>query len=1214
LARPIDQHLTQNELEALASSSAVREGKLASAEEHERDLRSHVAECETCRSLVTDHLTAQERLASLKAGFDVPRTAECPPEEVWLSVVGGLLGTDEAQKQTRHAASCDHCGPLLRQASQDFRDDSSPEEKVVLERLKSRTPEWQGHLAAELADTTGRRAKEVTKRGSWWRSQFVIRRLAFVGAGLALVFVTVWTVIEVSHPKSVEQLLAEAYSERRTLEIRVPGASHAEVWVGRGPGSSNLDRPSSLLKAEAMISEQLSKSPEDPRWLQAKARADLLDGNYPSAIKSLRHALTENPDSSSLLGDLGAVYYQEAISDRAHHSDDFGKAYELLSTALAKSPDDPVLLFNRAIVAENASLFVQAEEDWQHYLQIDPKGPWSSEARRRVELLRQRNQKWKQNRLRPLLTPEELGSRQSGEESLQERVNPRIEEYLRSAVAVWLPRSFPSEPQSGPNADMRAAMRVLSEITLRRHHDSWLKELLEKSDGKRFPLAVNALSQALAANGRGDYDEAERQSIDAERWFSQEFNLAGALRARYEHLFALQFIRNGAKCASLASQAVQSALRTRYSWLQTQLLLEESACLNINAEIGQSRRRFDQALQVCNANDYQDSCLRCITFASDDSAAAGDLRTTWARALQGLNLFWAGDYPELRGYSLYDPVITAAEVGSQPFVQVAAWKQATSLIDSDNDLLQRALAHFYFAQAAMDANLLATFDKEYQEYNRLFEAAPKGLAWQSDRTEIELITAKLEAKRGNSARARTRLETLLPEIQKSGNTYRTADVFATLGELEQQAGARTEAEQHLSSGLAVTEEILRTLRTEKERIEWEQKASSVYRALVEDELQRGDKVRALEIWEWYLGAAIRRPVASSVVFFGTKEVRNESGVDIRELNAVRSSLPSLTNRTVLAYAFLVDGLAIWAYDNRGITVAFVRRNPKEIELLAKRFAELCAEPDSDTAALRKNGAALFGALIVPIESSLERGRELVIESDGVLSTVPFEALVDSSSHYIAENWTVVSSLGLDYEMALRPTEKISGSDRALAVAVAAPSGFSPLPGLQTEVETVAGHYSRSTILKDNQATLSAVTEALRSASIFYFAGHALGTPERVGLVMADIDPKTQRPRLLTAEDLKPENVRKLKIAILAGCDTAKGESGSYNDVTSLARALVRGGVPMVVVSRWELSSGAPERLNLPFVFPQRPARTDIHPFYWASLNQFGRVDFETQRR
>src|SRR5256885_7556562 len=104
--------------------------------------------------------------------------------------------------------------------------------------------------------------------------------------------------------------------------------------------------------------------------------------------------------------------------------------------------------------------------------------------------------------------------------------------------------------------------------------------------------------------------------------------------------------------------------------------------------------------------------------------------------------------------------------------------------------------------------------------------------------------------------------------------------------------------------------------------------------------------------------------------------------------------------------------------------------------------------------------------------------ELVIESDGVLSAVPFEALVDSSSHYLAENWTVVSSLGLYYEMALRPTEKIAASDQVLVVAVAAPSGFSPLPGLQTEVETVAGHFSRSTVLKDNQATLMAVTQAL----------------------------------------------------------------------------------------------------------------------------------------
>ena len=79
---------------------------------------------------------------------------------------------------------------------------------------------------------------------------------------------------------SAEPLLAQAYSERRTLEVRIPGANYAPLRVERGTGGSNLDKPESLLKAEALIGENLQKNSADPTWLQFKARADLLDGNY----------------------------------------------------------------------------------------------------------------------------------------------------------------------------------------------------------------------------------------------------------------------------------------------------------------------------------------------------------------------------------------------------------------------------------------------------------------------------------------------------------------------------------------------------------------------------------------------------------------------------------------------------------------------------------------------------------------------------------------------------------------------------------------------------------------------------------------------------------------------------------------------------------------------------------------------------------------------
>lgn len=170
---------------------------------------------------------------------------------------------------------------------------------------------------------------------SWPRSASAV-------AALAVVVVAGWLGSRVLRPLSAEQLLAQAYTERRTLEVRISGAKYAPMRVERNRGGSNLDKSPSLLKAEALIGENLRENPNDPVWLQAKARADLLDGNYESAIKSLQRGLEAQPDSSTLLTDMASAYFERAeATDRVI---DYGSAVEVLGKALAKSPDDPVAL------------------------------------------------------------------------------------------------------------------------------------------------------------------------------------------------------------------------------------------------------------------------------------------------------------------------------------------------------------------------------------------------------------------------------------------------------------------------------------------------------------------------------------------------------------------------------------------------------------------------------------------------------------------------------------------------------------------------------------------------------------------------------------------------------------------------------------------------------------------------------------------------------
>src|SRR5262249_11680703 len=148
----------------------------------------------------------------------------------------------------------------------------------------------------------------------------------------------------------------------------------------------NLAKPVALLEAETLIGKKLKKYPGSGDWLAAKGRADLLDANYDSAIDSLERAIKIDPTSTAAEVDLASAYFLRG--EAKHRPVDYGAAMDLLGKALAHSPDDPVLRFNRAIISEKMFLYTQALEDWEHYLRIDPIGPWALEAQQRLASLR----------------------------------------------------------------------------------------------------------------------------------------------------------------------------------------------------------------------------------------------------------------------------------------------------------------------------------------------------------------------------------------------------------------------------------------------------------------------------------------------------------------------------------------------------------------------------------------------------------------------------------------------------------------------------------------------------------------------------------------------------------------------------------------------------------------------------------------------------------
>lgn len=1130
---------------------------------------------------------------------------DCPEPNAWYEIAAGVMSPEQAQTHLQHVSECDSCGALLRDAVADLNDPLNPSEAKQIAGLESAHSKWQQRLVERI---TGKAASEPAP-ASWWRRWTTVPRVALAAAALAAAVVGYQVAARPNPYTKTGNLLASAYGEKRTLKLRMSGMPYAPAGEGmkRDADSSFLDRPGTLLQAEVLISKQLASHPSDPKWLQAKARADLMEGKYQSALESLRRADQLAPKSPDILTDLAIANFQIGRYD---------VAYETLSQVLALKPDDPVALFNRAFAAEELHLYHQALDDADRYVQLDPHSRWAEEARTLADQIRALLQKHDQSRQTPLLSPAQIVP-SANDAALRTHVDERVEEYLKEAAVTWLPRAFPERAGKADPA-ARQALFFLADLTSQQHHDLWLSDLLSGSSAPDFPKAVVALSRAIQANTDGEYNTSTDQGRRAELLFATLGNTAGALRAKFEQIFAAQI--NEDACQKEGIAAVAESEKHPYSWLQIQFGLERAACSLGEGEVGTDERLSRHAMERAERAGYGEVYLRALYFAGDDERMTGNLMGAAKLFGTGLQRFWSGHFPATQGYQIYFTSALAANAARQPRLSFATLREGVLLIDSDPDLLVRAWAHRALADAATASGLPQAAGRQYDEAARLFRLAPNTKASQRAALESQIRSAQLEGHLGNFEAALGRLVSIQDQVRPLTNTYLLQMFYETLGELQLTRHQVIEAQQALHPALAIAEQNLRSIHSEADRIRWTKNAAPIYLGMAQSELVQGRPQESLEVFEWYLSASLRQPAVPQ------PRMPQVPGNSIMPDSArLTSRLPILSQETVIAYALLPGGLAIWVYDDRGVSAQWIPKPAHDLQELVARFSDLTSDPHSELSAVRRDARSLYQALIAPVEERLVPGRTLVIEADGLLARVPFEALLDAEGRYLVERWPIVHSLGHEVEARLRESGPISRDWPALIVgstAALADGDVISLPNAGAEADSVAKGFRFSKVLKGEEASPGAVKNELSATALFHFAGHSLTTPEKAGLLLENGEPSARAPALLDADSLRRLPMPNLRLAVLSACSTASGSGGS-DGFGSVMDAFLRAGVPHVVASRWAVDSvearafvedfyhnalsGQPvsDAIRLTSRKMLSDPRT-AHPYYWSAFAAYGR--------
>lgn len=735
---------------------------------------------------------------------------------------------------------------------------------------------------------------------------------------------------------------------------------------------------------------------------------------------------------------------------------------------------------------------------------------------------------------------------------------------------------------------------------------------------------MNALARAVKANDAGEYDASREEGRLAERFFRGSGNVAGVLRAQFEQTFAAQMERHSEECWREAVGALVNSESYSYPWVQIQLELEKSVCSGLMGDIGAGKEAAVDAMDRALKNGYGALYLRATGFAAGYDHLTGDQSGSWKLTDAGLEGYWSEQLPLRRGYNLYTELALNAETAGEPNLQMAALREAAALIDSDESLLVRAWAHNALAEAATAARLPQVAEREYGEAAQLFAAAPRTAASRNYALETEIRSAQLEANQGRFDDAIARLTAIQGQVRPLSNNYLVQMFYSTLGELQLGRHREVEAEQALRPALGLAEQNLATLKSDPERTAWSKNAAPAYLALVEAELARGRPQEALETYEWYLGAPQREAADLHPQRSADRTLTNPPMPDVPQL---ASRLPLLTKETVLAYAALPDGLAIWVYDNRGVNPEWIQKPTEDLQELASRFHDLSADPKSELSALQRDARSLYERLIAPVEQHLAPGRTLVIEADGWLARVPFEALLDADGHYLVEREPMVHSLGQVSQARLRNAKAISSDLPALVVGSAASSradGLIPLPDVAAEADAVASDFHSARVLKGGDATLGAVRSELPGAAVFHFAGHSLATLGRTGLMLGgkNEDGQANTPNLMDADTVRQLRLQSLQLAVLSACSTASGSGGS-SGFDSVTDALLHAGVPHVIASRWAVDSAQTRGFVQDFYRNALLGQTvsdavrltslkmlanpgTSHPYYWSAFAAYGR--------
>jgi len=1140
------------------------------------------------------------------------RTERCPDIGEWVQFAAGDFSEARRDALLAHAAICSSCLARFQEARRAFSGEASAEEFEEFKRLNSASAQWQHRLAVELAHS--RCFKKHT---------FFVPSIVWQSAGLAAaVVLAIGGALWWQHVNSPERLLAQAYTGARSFDLRMPGAGFAPVTPPAHVRGEGMDRePASLLSARAQIEHKLDKSPSDPHWLQLEARAQMLSERYDSAIDILDRLVAAGPVTPGILLDDGSAYFMRGVAtgsenDRATALDDLRRADEL-------APDDPIVLFNEALMMEDRGQIINAVETWNRYLKFERDPKWQEEGRHRLAALEEKLNRLKTHESRMeqhLATPQSMRALAADSAALA----GVDEEFSTSLLPRLLDAAFPipvDRSRGSPCGEncmaARSLLDALAASLLHNHQDHWLKEFLPSQssslNGDYFS-AAHALGQAIDAGMRGDYVAAVKASVESADLFRELGNTAGADRAVVERVYAEQRSFTFARCQHDAATLL--AHRNQYMWIRAQATSLAAGCDVHSGMASMDNPLYAEAFRLAKTYHYLLLELRARNGLAGWAVQYGDNEDAWRLLLEAIHCFYARDSPPFRAGTFMAGLVMAEKDTPRVHLAVLLNREALGLFE----LARNAAFADGVREQLIVAALRAGSLNEAREQIEIVQQESQGLPEQSSprgfHEENELALADLYLDRRELTDAGAQLDAAKDNLAGDDNWMPRANYARERGELELALGHPEIAESTLRNAILHQEFLGRG--AGPAYIVSAHQDRDLYAALAGVWMaEHRPAMEILALWERYRLRILGLPVPAC----------SRQALDCLAPK-LSQALGKMGQDRLVGQIVLRDRVLLYRANAQGVEWSQTSIERQDALAVARSLDRVASSPATSQVSIDQSARRAGTVFVGDVPASSDPSSRLILEPDPMLGNLPWSC-VEIATGVIGLQFNLEEAPSilldddlLDDDSVGHVATRRSATGKPLIVGASIGAGATQLlPEALDEARIVAETDPRANLLLGHQATESEVTEYLATAPVIHFAGHAAMQDGTMRLLLAPANTPGDKP-YIDAAWFRAHPPRAAQIAVFSACSTGKGQDGWNHGMGDIVETLASLGVQQVVATRWQIDSasavpimdtfyhGLAKGMSVPQALTAarqslfRDAR-HRHPYYWAAYYASG---------